>query len=59
VGGSIFTGNVGQISTGIYIIVNDPNVTQAVFYAGDDKDAKAMVAELITKMGFDAVDAVR
>jgi 8-hydroxy-5-deazaflavin:NADPH oxidoreductase len=29
----------------------------SVFYAGDDKDAKVKVAELITKMGFDAVDA--
>jgi len=29
----------------------------SVFYAGDDPDAKAKVAELIEKMGFDAVDA--
>lgn len=28
-----------------------------VFYAGDDKDAKIKVAELISKMGFDAVDS--
>ncbi len=31
--------------------------TIAVFYAGDDKESKAKVAELIAKMGFDAVDA--
>jgi NADPH-dependent F420 reductase len=31
--------------------------TISVFYAGDDQGAKAKVAELITKMGFDAVDA--
>lgn len=31
--------------------------TISVFYAGDDPDAKAKVAELIDKMGFDAVDA--
>jgi len=31
--------------------------TISVFYAGDDDGAKAKVAELITKMGFDAVDA--
>jgi hypothetical protein len=38
----------------------DPTIkgkTITVFYAGDDKAAKAKVAELITKMGFDAVDA--
>jgi 8-hydroxy-5-deazaflavin:NADPH oxidoreductase len=38
----------------------DPKIkgkTLSVFYAGDDTDAKAKVAELITKMGFDAVDA--
>lgn len=29
----------------------------SVFYAGDDNDAKAKVADLISKMGFDAVDA--
>jgi 8-hydroxy-5-deazaflavin:NADPH oxidoreductase len=29
----------------------------SVFYAGDDKEAKAKVADLISKMGFDAVDA--
>ncbi len=29
----------------------------SVFYAGDDKDAKEKVAELISKMGFDGVDA--
>jgi hypothetical protein len=29
----------------------------SVFYAGDDQEAKAKVAELIRKMGFDAVDA--
>lgn len=29
----------------------------SVFYAGDDQDAKTKVAELIRKMGFDAVDA--
>lgn len=29
----------------------------SVFYAGDNEEAKAKVAELITKMGFDAVDA--
>ena len=29
----------------------------SVFYASDDKDAKLKVAELITGMGFDAVDA--
>ena len=29
----------------------------SIFYAGDDKEAKIKVAELITKMGFDAVDA--
>jgi 8-hydroxy-5-deazaflavin:NADPH oxidoreductase len=28
-----------------------------VFYAGDDQDAKMKVADLIIKMGFDAVDA--
>ena len=28
----------------------------SVFYASDDSDGKAMVAELKTKMGFDAVD---
>ena len=28
----------------------------SIFYAGDDKDAKAKTAELISKMGFDAVD---
>lgn len=31
--------------------------TISVFYAGDDQDAKAIVADLIRKMGFDAVDA--
>jgi NADPH-dependent F420 reductase len=31
--------------------------TISIFYAGDDPDAKAKVAELIDKMGFDAVDA--
>jgi 8-hydroxy-5-deazaflavin:NADPH oxidoreductase len=31
--------------------------TISVFYAGDDKDAKAKVADLINKMGFDAVDS--
>lgn len=29
----------------------------SIFYAGDDPEAKGKVAELITKMGFDAVDA--
>jgi len=29
----------------------------SVFYASDDQDAKAMVADLINGMGFDAVDA--
>jgi 8-hydroxy-5-deazaflavin:NADPH oxidoreductase len=29
----------------------------SVFYAGDDADAKKSVAELISKLGFDAVDA--
>ncbi|HAH23195.1 MAG TPA: NADPH-dependent F420 reductase [Prolixibacteraceae bacterium] len=29
----------------------------SVFYAGDDYEAKAKVADMITKMGFDAVDA--
>lgn len=29
----------------------------SVFYAGDDQEAKAKVADLIAKMGFDAVDA--
>jgi len=29
----------------------------AVFYAGDNDDAKKQVAELITKLGFDAVNA--
>ena len=29
----------------------------SVFFAGDDKDAKDKVADLILKMGFDAVDA--
>lgn len=29
----------------------------AVFYAGDDSSAKAKTAELITKLGFEAVDA--
>jgi predicted dinucleotide-binding enzyme len=29
----------------------------AVFYAGDDKEAKSKVADLIGKMGFDSVDA--
>lgn len=29
----------------------------SVFYAGDDSEAKAKVADLIGKMGFDAVDA--
>jgi predicted dinucleotide-binding enzyme len=28
-----------------------------VFYAADDKEAKTKVADLISKMGFDAVDA--
>ena len=28
----------------------------SVFYASDNNDGKAKVAELITKMGFDAVD---
>ena len=28
----------------------------SVFYASDDNEGKAKVAELITKMGFDAVD---
>lgn len=31
--------------------------TITVFYAGDNEGAKTKVAELITKMGFDAVDA--
>ncbi|MGE5448481.1 MAG: NADPH-dependent F420 reductase [Bacteroidales bacterium] len=31
--------------------------TISVFYAGDDPEAKTKVAELIHKMGFDAVDA--
>lgn len=31
--------------------------TISVFYAGDDQNAKTKVAELIDKMGFDAVDA--
>jgi len=31
--------------------------TISVFYAGDDQEAKAKVADLISKMGFDAVDA--
>jgi 8-hydroxy-5-deazaflavin:NADPH oxidoreductase len=38
----------------------NPNIkgnTISVFYAGDDKEAKATVAVLIGKMGFDAVDA--
>lgn len=38
----------------------DPKIkgnTISVFYAGDDPNAKAQVAELIDKMGFDAVDA--
>lgn len=38
----------------------DPKIngnTISVFYAGDDPDAKAKVAGLIDKMGFDAVDA--
>jgi 8-hydroxy-5-deazaflavin:NADPH oxidoreductase len=29
----------------------------SVFYAGDDKEAKSKVADLISKMGFDSVDA--
>jgi 8-hydroxy-5-deazaflavin:NADPH oxidoreductase len=29
----------------------------SVFYAGDDKEAKSKVADLINKMGFDSVDA--
>lgn len=29
----------------------------SIFYAGDDLDAKSKVAELITRMGFDAVDS--
>ena len=31
--------------------------TISIFYAGDDRDAKNIVADLIKKMGFDAVDA--
>jgi 8-hydroxy-5-deazaflavin:NADPH oxidoreductase len=31
--------------------------TVSVFYAGDDQEAKSKVAELISKMGFDAVDS--
>ena len=31
--------------------------TISVFYAGDDKDAKTKVADLVKKMGFDALDA--
>ncbi len=31
--------------------------TISVFYAGDDKEAKAEVAALISKLGFDAVDS--
>ena len=31
--------------------------TVSVYYAGDDKESKAKVADLIRKMGFDAVDA--
>ena len=36
-------------------IINGTKVS--VFYAGDDKEAKDKVADLILKMGFDAVDA--
>jgi predicted dinucleotide-binding enzyme len=31
--------------------------TVSVYYAGDDKESKAKVADLIRRMGFDAVDA--